>query len=731
MRLRSHLIALVLAVLLPVVALTAVTVLWVVRLEREAAERATRETARSIGVRVDRELARAVAALQVLAGSPHLDRGDLAAFSDAARTAVTIEGGWIYLSDVEGQQVMNHIAEPGTPLPRRMPAAMVGHRRVVETREPSVSDFVVGALSRKPILNVEVPVIRGGRVTHVLSMAVPAAVLSRVLAEAAPPPEWIIAIVDRRGTTIARSHSPEQFVGQPIKADIAARVAQSPEGTFSNVTRDGVPVHNAFTRSAITSWPIIVGVPKTIANAPLRQALWVLGGIGLMVAVIGVGGALAVGRRIVHPVTEMVGTARALGEGHPTTSAPRSDVAEINELAQALDQAAGLVREREETQRQLHVALADADRMKDEFLAALSHELRTPMTAILGWSRMMETRQMDEATVRKAVASIRRNAELQAHLIEDVLDVSRIITGNIALNRQACDPAVIVRESVEEYLPAAVGKGIGLGLTVEGTVGPLVADAARLKQIVSNLVSNAVKFTPREGRVDVRVEETDGALRIVVRDTGIGIDREFLPHAFDRFRQADGSTTRAYGGLGLGLSIVRDLVALHGGQVTADSPGEGQGTTVRVRLPIERPAPGERVRGAAAASLAGDLRGLRILIVEDDPDAREFLAELLRRRGVSVTETISAGDALAALRGGQYDLVISDIGLPGRDGYALIEDLRAGGNEVPAIAITAYARPEDRERALAAGFQRHIAKPFKPTEVLRAVAEVSQERDEQ
>jgi CheY-like chemotaxis protein len=229
----------------------------------------------------------------------------------------------------------------------------------------------------------------------------------------------------------------------------------------------------------------------------------------------------------------------------------------------------------------------------------------------------------------------------------------------------------------------------------------------------------------------VRVDESDGALRIMVRDTGIGIAREFLPHVFDRFRQGDGSSTRAYGGLGLGLAIVRDLVALHGGQVAAASDGPGHGATVTVTLPITRPAHGGHAgRGAERAFLDGDLRGLRILIVEDDHDAREFLSELLRRRGVYVTETISAGDALAALRGGQYDIVISDIGLQGRDGYALIEDLRAGGSDVPAIAITAYARPQDRQRALAAGFRRHIAKPFRPTEVLRAVAEVSQGREE-
>ena len=361
---------LVLSVLLPVVALTAITVLWVVQRERDARDRATRETARSIAVRVDRELSRAIATLRVLALSPHLDRGDVAAFAEAARAGVTIDGGWIYLSDADGQQVMNPIAEPGVPLPRRMPAAMVGHRRVVETRTPYVSDYVVGALARRPILNVDVPVVRGDRVTHVLSMAVPAEVLNRVLAEAAPPREWIIAIADRRGTTIARSHKPEQFVGQPIKADIAARVAQSP-GAFSNVTRDGVPVHNAFARSALAEWPIIVGVPRAIANAPLRQALWSLGLIALAVAGVGVGGAIGFGRRIVRPVTAMVATARALGEGHPTASPQHSDVAEINALAQALDQAAVLVREREETRRQLQAALTDADRVKDEFLAAL------------------------------------------------------------------------------------------------------------------------------------------------------------------------------------------------------------------------------------------------------------------------------------------------------------------------------------------------------------------------
>jgi CheY-like chemotaxis protein len=347
------------------------------------------------------------------------------------------------------------------------------------------------------------------------------------------------------------------------------------------------------------------------------------------------------------------------------------------------------------------------------------------MTAILGWSRMIQSGQLDDATLHRGIAAIARNAELQARLIEDVLDVSRIITGNITLALEPCSPAAIVREVVEGFQPAATDKRLSVQATMTGAVDSLLADPGRLRQIVSNLVANAVKFTPEGGRIDVSLEEAGGRLHVTVRDSGVGIDPAFLPHAFDRFRQADGTTTRQYGGLGLGLAIVRDLVKLHGGEVAAESAGVGRGTTVHVWLPITRPTASAPAPSPESTSMEGHLRGLRALVVEDEPDAREFLSALLERHGMQVRAVASVPEALAALAGESFDVVLSDIGLPGRDGYALVESLRADGSRMPAIAITAFARTQDRDRAAAAGFDRHIAKPFRPHEVIRAVAEVA------
>ncbi|HZH32905.1 MAG TPA: PAS domain S-box protein [Pyrinomonadaceae bacterium] len=388
----------------------------------------------------------------------------------------------------------------------------------------------------------------------------------------------------------------------------------------------------------------------------------------------------------------------------------------------------------------------EVNRLKDEFLATLSHELRTPLTAVLGWTRLLGTGQLDEATHRRALETIERNAQSQVQLIDDILDVSRIIRGKLRLNVRPAELAPVIEAAVDSVRPAAEAKGIRLQVVLDPRAGPVSGDPDRLQQVVWNLLSNAIKFTPKDGRVQVLLTRVNSHLEFTVTDTGQGIERKFLPYVFDRFRQADPSTTRKHGGLGLGLAIVRHLVELHGGTVTAESEGAGQGTTFKVSLPLmivhqpefasnangdhdAPPAEHPTAGGRVALECPSELQGLRVLIVEDEADSREMLVIVLTQCGAQVRAVANAADALSQLEAWRPDVLISDIEMPGEDGYSLIRKVRSlpaeRGGKIPAAALTAYARAEDRMRALLAGFQLHVPKPVEPAELAAVVASLA------
>jgi signal transduction histidine kinase/ActR/RegA family two-component response regulator len=368
-----------------------------------------------------------------------------------------------------------------------------------------------------------------------------------------------------------------------------------------------------------------------------------------------------------------------------------------------------------------------ANHAKDEFLAVLSHELRTPLNAILGWTHMLRRTALTGAAADRALDIIERNAKLQSQLIADLLDVSQIISGKLRLEIEAVDLASLLTAGIDALRPAANGKAITLESHIEPGVRPVLADAARVQQVIWNVLSNAIKFTPREGHIDLRLKQDGSSAEISITDDGVGIEPDFLPHVFERFRQGDASSHRGFGGLGLGLAIVRQLMELHGGTVRGESAGTGCGSTFTLRFPIPAlTAPRDRIGQFDAAS---SLRGLRVLVVEDDPDSRELMVALLSGTGAEVTAVSSAREALAQVRGHIPDLMLADIGLPDQDGYELIRQVRslenAGHKIMPAVALTAYARPQDRDRALAAGFQLHIAKPVEPEAFVNAVAELA------
>jgi len=380
----------------------------------------------------------------------------------------------------------------------------------------------------------------------------------------------------------------------------------------------------------------------------------------------------------------------------------------------------------------------ESSRLKDEFLANVSHELRTPLTAILGWAHMLRTGQFDGDSASKAFETIERNARAQAQLIDDLLDVSRAITGKLRLDVRPVDPNVFIESAIEAVRPAAEAKGVRVQKIMDTGAVTVSGDPVRLQQVIWNLLSNAIKFTPKGGRVQVRMERVNSHVEIAVSDTGQGIPAEFLPHVFDRFRQADMGTTKKHGGLGLGLAIVRHLVELHGGTVKAESAGEGQGSTFTVMLPVapvyQSEAAAERVHPAARDTLPAfecidRLDGMHILVVDDERDTRELLKAGLSRCGAEVTAAASAAEAIELMRGAVPDLLISDIGMPDEDGYSLMRRVRqlpaAVGGRVPAIALTAYARVEDRMQALRAGYQMHVPKPVELAELVTVAASLA------
>jgi PAS domain S-box-containing protein len=432
---------------------------------------------------------------------------------------------------------------------------------------------------------------------------------------------------------------------------------------------------------------------------------------------------LALAEDVAHRIALAVDNARLYREAQKAVTA-REEALRVRDELLSREHAA-----REEAE--------SANRAKDEFLATVSHELRTPLNAILGWAHMLRTNRLDQVTQTRALETIERNAKSQAQLIEDILDVSRIVAGKLNLEVRPVDLATLVDAAMDAVRPAADAKGIVLEAILDPRAGPVLGDPNRLQQVIWNLAANAVKFTGRGGSVQVRHQRAGAYIEVVVSDTGQGINSEFLPHVFERFRQADATSTRSHGGLGLGLAIVRHLVEMHGGAVFADSPGQGMGATFTVRLPLLVTAVDQRNVDhlqASGSNLTTEsslrLQGVHIMIVDDEPDTREILRLLMGQLGADVRVCASSNEAMGVMSDWNPDVIVSDIEMPDEDGYELIRKVRRleaenGGRTVPAVALTAYGRVEDRLRALSAGYQIHMAKPAEPNELAHVIASLA------
>ncbi|MBE9198965.1 MULTISPECIES: hybrid sensor histidine kinase/response regulator [unclassified Nodularia (in: cyanobacteria)] len=401
---------------------------------------------------------------------------------------------------------------------------------------------------------------------------------------------------------------------------------------------------------------------------------------------------------------------------------------DIDEQKQILEERAHLL----ELEQIARAKAETANRIKDEFLAVLSHELRTPLNAILGWSKLLQTRSFDQAQRSQALATIERNAKLQVQLIEDLLDTSRILQGKLTLEITNVNLASTILSALDTMRLALETKSIQVNTILEPNLGIILGDSTRLQQVVWNLLANAIKFTPNQGKIAIELRQADGFAEIIVSDTGKGINPEFLPYAFNYFQQADSSSVRKFGGLGLGLAIVRHIVEMHGGIVKAESPGEDQGATFSVSLPLHQD---ESLSMAEPANLPTDLglnslvlAGIKVLIVEDDADSREFVVFVLEQEGAEAIAVSSAFEALQVLTPSQPDVLVSDISMPEMDGYMLISQVRTltpeAGGKIPAIALTAHARDDDQQQALAAGYQMHLSKPVNTEKLIAAIVKL-------
>jgi signal transduction histidine kinase/ActR/RegA family two-component response regulator len=479
----------------------------------------------------------------------------------------------------------------------------------------------------------------------------------------------------------------------------------------------------------------VLGGGCIIANLQYSDVLVPIGRLGrtftyaaFAFVALGVALSFVVSHAIAKPITRLAASARAMQDGRfdqPTVVRGPTEVLQLARAFSSMSRSIGELVQRE------HAARLDAEaasRAKDEFLATLSHELRTPLNAILGWASILTRAPGDEARTAQAMQAIERSARTQSHLVDELLDVSRLVSGQMRLTLSTVSLNAVVDDALESVRPAAEARKLELVKRADGPMRTLRVDARRLQQVIWNLLSNAVRFTPPGGRIEISLREVDDQAEIRVTDTGIGIHPDFLPHVFERFRQADSSITRAHGGLGLGLAIVRHLVELHGGTVDAESEGEGRGAVFTVRLPIRTdiPAIAQRLDSTARLDPPRSLRGTRVLVVDDDPDAREVLRAMLEDAGATVATTASAIETRAIMGHLRPDLLIADIGMPNEDGYSLIRSVRALESEmtghVPAIALTAHARAEDIDRAFASGFQIHVAKPVDASRLLSTIA---------
>jgi signal transduction histidine kinase/ActR/RegA family two-component response regulator len=729
-KLRFHLLVLTLVALVPMVAFAVIASLYLVQNEQETFRRGATQRTLALVTAVDAELKSSMRTLEALATDEALVAGDLRTFHRRAAQVLRSQPDWVTITVAlpSGRQLLDAARPFGADVQTVQDRASFDH--VVRTGAPAVGRLIQPEFTRRSVFPLRVVVVREGVTGYVLSAFLEPDSMATLLARQRIPSAWVAVLLDGERRIVARTMAPERTVGTLASESLRAALDRAPEGWFHGSTIEGARVYTPYNRSAFSGWTVAMGIPADAVEASASTMAKTMTAAVLAAILLAVALAIIWSRLIANPIAALVASARAVGRGDTLIIPGRSRIAEVGALAGTLGDAAALVRTRED-------ALREADRRKDEFLATLSHELRTPLNAVYGWARMLRTGQIRHEAADRALDAIIRNAHAQVQLIDDLLDVSRVLAGKMRLEVQSVDLKTVIDAALDAVRPAAAAKGVRLQSVLDAGVIPMMGDPARLQQVVWNLLMNAVKFTPKGEHVQVHLLRVNSQVEIVVSDTGQGIAPEVLPFIFDRFRQGDSSSTRAHTGLGLGLALVRHLVELHGGTVVAHSAGEGKGATFIVKLPLsiaQMPAESEpRVHPTAAAlpppANAARLDGVSVLVVDDDQDALDLASAILKAAGAVVKTCSSARTALETLSSWGPDVLVSDIEMPEEDGYSLIRHVRAlaaeDGGKTPAVALTAYGRVQDRVLSLSAGYNMHVPKPVDPGELTTIIASLA------
>ena len=729
MTIRSHLVLLVGAALLPVLILATILTGLFWREQRDTFYQRYLDGVRAMTIALESEIEASTRVMQSLSLTPDIDHDDLVTFAARARRVISSQPAWstLALVNAAGTQLMRVRIDGDDPRPVDRDTV----QRAIRLAQPAISPLISPA-DGTHWTEIAVPVIRHGVATHALVAGIQADVWVRFLSQYPVPVGGTVTINDQTGVLVARTLEPERWVGRRSSSAFLDRIRGGTEGSFRIPGVDGRHYYTAFRRSERWGWIVGTGVPVSDVEKALRGSTMAVAGGALLLVALALGLAVLLGKRIAQPVSALAQSAAALAGGAVPPARRSRSIAEVGDVERAFDEARTLLARRQEALnralRRERVARAEAERAsrgKDEFLAMLGHELRNPLGAVASAAAVLQRAGDNTDAVSRAQAIIGRQVTVLTKVVDDLLDVARVTTGKIVLDPAPLDLGQAIRHAIDVL--TAAGRLSQHDVVLDLAEAWSLADATRIEQIVANLVENAAKYTPPGGRISVTLRPDAGDAVLEVRDTGMGIEPDLLPVVFDLFAQEQRARDRAQGGLGLGLTLVRRLVDLHGGRITAASEGRGTGATFTVRLPRIDPPAGGAVPGAPPTA---KIRPLRILLVEDNADGRAMLRQLLRLDGHDVHEALDGLTGVVEASSVQPDVAIIDIGLPGIDGYEVARRVRAtpGGKRMTLVAVTGYGAEEDKRLASAAGFDAYLVKPVTPQSLAEVLARVESSR---
>lgn len=733
MHIRAYLLLMAAGILIPVILFSGIALNMLQESERGAALGALNETVNSVALRVERDLYSAEASLKVLAASPSLARQDYRAFYNEAQVTRTANTVWTVMLDANGRQLVNTTAPYGELLTApNDQAALLAHSFGSSV---FVSDLEPGGLRGKLVTSVNLPVTLNGERRFVLRQTFSTEHFNALLEDAGVPAGWLVAIIDGKGNFIARNMNANKLVGKGARPELVAAARAQRRGQIRHQTLEGTEAYDVFTHCALSGWTVAVAAPVELIEHSARKASFVAA-MGLLAATVcALGLAALFGRQHVLSIGRAVKAAIELGNGIPPEPM-RSRVLEVNELHGALHAAgeqlrhAQAYRKHAETERQALLEREQAARLmaeqqnraKDQFLAMLGHELRNPLAPISTAAQLLKLKPGDPDRVRYASEVIARQVEHMNSLLGDMLDVSRVTRGLVSLTLEEVALKAVLERALEQTAGLIELKRHRLRIDLAGMEVQVRGDKTRLIQIFANLINNAAKYTPQGGAIEIGACVTDAQVAVTVQDNGEGFSAELLPRLFDLFSQGERQPDRAQGGLGLGLALVKSLVLLHGGTVSAASAGVGQGSSFTVILPCSTASCGAGEPGGAVAPGASK----RIMIVDDNVDGAISLSMFIEMAGGHRVQTCYDGaSALALAERGASDVFILDIGLPDMTGYDLARRLKAmpGCQGACFIALTGYGQAQDRDEARMAGFDHHLPKPADPQAILALLGE--------